>query len=126
MENIYLNYRGSLTGEESQSSLSTKLQKVKLKVINGENLCSVSSSYDSSKMYCAIDVDTERRANSCFGDSGGPLSYYSNGTWYIYGIASFLIVFENGKCDPSYPSYYTQVPKYLDWIYLKIKQLNSR
>ena len=55
---------------------------------------------------CAYDPATERGA--CNGDSGGPLTV--NGK--IVGIVSW----SNGCALPKYPTVYTRVTSYLDWI----------
>ncbi|CAF0989964.1 unnamed protein product [Brachionus calyciflorus] len=63
--------------------------------------------------YCALGESDD--SNVCYGDSGGPLQYFKNGKWYVYGIASFVYV--NGKyCVNTLPSFYAAVPYYLDWI----------
>lgn len=62
----------------------------------------------------------------------GPLVYYVDSKWYVYGIASFLLVYTDGTCYSSKPSYYSQVPAYLTWIedalnktlYMKSQQSN--
>jgi secreted trypsin-like serine protease len=59
--------------------------------------------------------------NCCFqGDSGGSLNCpENNGGYYMAGITSWGVVnFVNGvaTCNVFYPSVYTAVSKYLDWI----------
>lgn len=49
----------------------------------------------------------------CFGDSGGPLMFNDkNGKWYIYGLTSYTV----GSCMNKYPTFFTKVPSFLDWI----------
>ena len=55
------------------------------------------------------------KAIDCEGDSGGPFMYFSNNIWTVYGIVSGSATI-GSKCDYTAPSFYTQVPKYLDWI----------
>lgn len=43
--------------------------------------------------------------------------HQTNGTWYLYGISSFIYGDSaTKKCIKSIPSFYTIVPEYLDWI----------
>ena len=43
--------------------------------------------------------------------------FYSNLKWYLYGVASFIIVESDTEiCDYTKPSFFTQVPAYLSWI----------
>ncbi|RNA14367.1 Chymotrypsin B, partial [Brachionus plicatilis] len=64
--------------------------------------------------YCAFD-DSGNKSNTCFGDSGGPLMYLSSGKWYLYGLTSFGFV-NSGACLNTLSSYFSKVPKYIDWI----------
>lgn len=61
--------------------------------------------------YCAYDPN--RKADTCEGDSGGPLQIITPesrmGT--VVGVVSFGIA-----CGTSYPSIYSRVAYYLDWI----------
>ena len=54
----------------------------------------------------------EGKTGSCNGDSGGPLSCRVNGKWKLAGVTSWGVA----NCDPAYPSIYTKVSYYLDWI----------
>lgn len=65
--------------------------------------------------YCAKDVSETKPSNICFGDSGGPMMFFKDGKYYLYGITSYMFYNSNG-CVPEEPSYYTQIPNYLDWI----------
>ncbi|XP_011309612.1 serine protease snake [Fopius arisanus] len=60
---------------------------------------------------CAVDGDQTRRADSCHGDSGGPLLMLDTQSDTIIGITSF-----GQTCGSTAPAGYTSVFKYLDWI----------
>jgi len=80
--------------------------------MNGDTICGYNS-YNSHSLYCTLNsVD---KSNVCFGDSGGSLVYYTNSKWYIYGITSYVKTI-GGKCSNTLPSYFVQVPVYLNWI----------
>ncbi|RNA12513.1 chymotrypsin-like protease CTRL-1 [Brachionus plicatilis] len=98
--------RGSTSGKKKD--LPKNLLQTILTVKNNDSICSTSNT-----IYCAISFDGS--SNACYGDSGSPLMYYTNERWYIYGLTSYVIV-SSEKCLPYYPSYYTAVPSYLDWI----------
>ena len=81
---------------------------------------------DRAKMYCTIDDNPTKSSNVCFGDSGGPLMYNSNGRWHLYGITSMVILngtIFNRFCKPNEPSYFTSVPYYLDFVSYAIEKL---
>ena len=64
------------------------------------------------------------------GDSGGPLvcSTGRGGGYYLAGVTSWGISTAdkdgNQACDPKYPSVYTNVNAYLDWIAAHLKISN--
>jgi len=55
---------------------------------------------------CAYDPSVEK--GSCHGDSGGPLT--------VNGKLTGLVSWANGCASTSYPTVYTRVASYLDWI----------
>lgn len=62
--------------------------------------------------YCAYDPLA--RNDSCQGDSGGPLQYFDNND---SGIATVLGIVSVGfGCGTAFPSLYTRVAYYIDWI----------
>ena len=91
----------------------------KLRIINGNKICNSSGFYDENILYCAID--RLGGSNFCNGDGGSPLFSLSGNSWVLFGLASYVTadnqtgIFE---CLPSFPSYFTKVSKYLDWIKL--------
>lgn len=98
--------RGSTTGKND--NLSKHLQQTVLTVKNNDSIC-----LTNNKTYCAISSDGS--SNACYGDSGSPLMYYMNERWYLYGLTSYIIAIKD-RCLPYYPSFYTAIPSYLDWI----------
>jgi len=106
---------GSTNGFNSLASISPGLLQTKLGVINGNGACTSNGlTYDTNTVYCVLD--SVNNSNACFGDSGGPLIFYTNSLWFVYGITSYVAVYGSGVCNPYLPSYYTQVPVYLTWI----------
>ena len=59
-----------------------------------------------------ICVGKKYKSGSCSGDSGGPLTCKVNGVWKLAGVTSFGVV----TCSTSYPSVYTRITYYRDWI----------
>jgi secreted trypsin-like serine protease len=67
--------------------------------------------------YCALAFNTS--SSTCNGDSGGPLFYQLNETWYAFGITSFG--FQTSHiCSTKLPNYFTKIPLFLDWIESKM------
>ncbi|XP_067644968.1 brachyurin [Eurosta solidaginis] len=60
-----------------------------------------------------ICVSGEGGRGSCDGDSGGPLTYYYNNKNYLIGLTAFGSA---GGCEIGFPSVYTRITSYLDWI----------
>ena len=73
--------------------------------------------------YCAFDP-TPRESTICAGDSGGPLMFFSQGKWILFGVTSFGFGTEEIKCLNNQSAYFTKIPKYIDWINEKM-QLNG-
>ncbi|XP_031354816.1 phenoloxidase-activating factor 1-like [Photinus pyralis] len=61
----------------------------------------------TSNHLCATEGDT----HACLGDSGAPLMYRRDNRWEQIGVLSFGL-----WCGSEYPTVYTNVAKYLDWI----------
>ncbi|XP_059159015.1 chymotrypsinogen A-like [Physella acuta] len=64
-----------------------------------------------------ICLDAPEMSEAYKGDSGGPLSCYKNGRFYLLGVTSFV-----GEDDVAYlfPSIYASVSHYMDWIKLYV------
>ncbi|KAJ8713394.1 hypothetical protein PYW07_013764 [Mythimna separata] len=67
---------------------------------------------DFSKQVCASG---EGGRSTCQGDSGGPIVVNSNNRRVLVGIVSFG---SSSGCQKGYPSVYTRVSAYLNWITL--------
>ena len=50
--------------------------------------------------------------SACDGDSGGPLSCQLGSEWILVGATSFVF----GTCWTTYPSVYSNIPYFSDWI----------
>ena len=65
-------------------------------------------------LYMYAEYICQVQLSYCYqGDSGGPISCGVNGRYYVMGAASWVA---SGCTTPGYPSVYTRVSKYLDWI----------
>ena len=56
--------------------------------------------------------------DTCRGDSGSPLMYFSNNFWYIYGVTSSGT---SACATKGVPSIYTDVVSFLPWIQSTMK-----
>ena len=61
---------GSINGRNSQTFLANKLQQTSLKVSNNSRLCEKLPFFTEESMYCALDKNSTRHSNVCYGDSG--------------------------------------------------------
>ncbi|XP_077256105.1 trypsin-1-like isoform X3 [Temnothorax americanus] len=88
---------------------TTKLQRVNI-LIADQEYCRYMYSNMGYNVYptqvCAHHPETEK--GSCHGDSGGPLT--------VGGKLVGLVSWANGCASTSYPTVYTRVVSYLDWI----------
>lgn len=119
---------GSTKQKVSQDSISNSLMEVKIEIINffNETLC---QNMDELK-YCGYDF-SQKHSNLCVGDSGGSLMHFMNGKWYVFGVVSFgNVEFDQNnteiKCQNDLPTYFTIIPRYIDWIYTKLDLLNKQ
>ncbi|XP_017861594.1 PREDICTED: serine protease 3-like [Drosophila arizonae] len=64
----------------------------------------------SEKMIC---MSTSSGKSTCQGDSGGPLIYKEDNNNYLIGITSFGLARD---CEIGFPTIFTRVTSYLDWI----------
>jgi secreted trypsin-like serine protease len=125
---------GSTTGLREIEAVPYKLQQTQVKVINGDDICIESYKFnetlniplfDSETQYCL--QDDINQSNACFGDSGGPLMFYQDNRWFVYGLTSYGKIFDYSvpRCNSSLPSYYTKVPVFLNWVERAISKLNN-
>lgn len=101
-------------GTTESGHSSNVLMKVDLPVFDQTqctNIYNGTTNPVSDNMLCA--GYTDGTADSCTGDSGGPLFVQnSNGTDTLIGIVSFGV----GCAEDGYPGVYTNVSAYIDWI----------
>ncbi|CAF1059400.1 unnamed protein product [Brachionus calyciflorus] len=97
-------------GVTEKKTVSIDLLHANVTIISGNKKL-----YSDENNYCVLDL-TRRKANICFGDSGGPLVVYQKGIPYVYGVASYVYTKSDETCNNTSPSYFTMVPKNLEWI----------
>ncbi len=73
--------------------------------IHPDGLCAADypGSFTAATMLCAGD----ETADTCFGDSGGPLAVQSGVDWLLLGVTSFGV----GCAEPDHPGVYSEVPE---------------
>ena len=122
----------------SSSSLPTTLQKVQNGILSNSNcasrmpaslrnaigayhICIYDSAGDSGACNVRLNC-TEYKTNSLTitpfllqGDSGGPMHCTEGGQTVVAGVTSWGIS-SFGNCQTSYPSVYTRVSYFRDWI----------
>ncbi|KAL1131783.1 hypothetical protein AAG570_011396 [Ranatra chinensis] len=96
-------------------SLPEALRHVSLPLVD-KNLCDANYTkvgYSRFLHRCQICTAAFKNMDSCQGDSGGPLVCDQVGRYFLCGIVSWGV----GCSRPKYPSVYTEVSCYSDWIY---------
>ncbi|XP_078420828.1 factor VII-activating protease-like [Cetorhinus maximus] len=100
-------------GQNEFGKFENQLSKATVKLLD-RNLCKKPEIYGNllgENMICAGHLKGGS-ADTCKGDSGGPLSCVKNGKRYLYGIVSWGI-----SCGmKNKPGVYLNVTKFLDWI----------
>lgn len=66
----------------------------------------------SAGQMCAFDPNAQ--SDACQGDSGGPLQYFTDAA-QKFGTVAGIVSFGQ-FCGTSFPSIYTRVAYYVDWI----------
>lgn len=66
----------------------------------------------SASQLCAYDPNAQNDA--CQGDSGGPLQYFTDSSEKVGTVAG--IISFGQFCGTSFPSIYTRVSYFVDWI----------
>ncbi|XP_022080755.1 chymotrypsinogen A-like isoform X2 [Acanthaster planci] len=116
----YTNFADLLVGKKPQV-----LNEAKVPILSNNDCTQAYGSYISKKMICAGYLEGERRADTCKGDSGGPLICQSGGVWKLFGVTSWG---DNTFCNPSptdaVPGVYTRVDRYRSWIKSKMEMDN--
>lgn len=104
--------------------LPTYLQEADMKVGNNDAICQLYG-FDLNLLYCVYDNSTKQaKSQVCSGDSGSPLFYKVDNKWFIYGVVSFTMVEQKAtqsRCLTNTPSYFAQVPLFVDWITKKMQ-----
>ena len=95
------------------SEYPTSLQGASIRVAS-DDLCDyyLGGAYKVNSMLCAgLTSNGDFIVDSCFGDSGGPLAYSVDGSWYLSGIVSW-----GYGCSWDSPGVYANVAYYSNWI----------
>ncbi|XP_041971597.1 phenoloxidase-activating enzyme-like isoform X2 [Aricia agestis] len=107
-EGLYLTVAG--WGEDALNPESDVKKDLKIPYVPLEKCRSLHSRTLVDNQLCA---GGETDKDTCVGDSGGPLMYSSNNTYYLVGIVSYGSVHCGTKGQPGI---YTNVHNYLKWI----------
>lgn len=119
--NINLTIIGWGSTDPNDVSISPILLKANVTVLGRDEcnatLFQIKSSRSTNSLQdhqlCALgrNSQNETEADTCVGDSGGPLELVYDRKVYIVGVTS------SGKlCGSRFPGIYTRVSRYLDWI----------
>ncbi|XP_055930062.1 proclotting enzyme-like isoform X2 [Argiope bruennichi] len=100
---------GHLNG--GSGSVSDVLQEASFPVISNSECRTTHGIPIPSSLICAAAVSRDKGA--CNGDSGGPLMLLDkNDRWKVIGVVSW----GRRGCNPKFPTVYTRVTHFMDWI----------
>lgn len=109
-------------GKTPYSSSNPIKLKAKVPIVNSSECNRI---YESQKINLndgQICIGGEKGIDSCRGDSGGPVMFQDDNFFIIYGMVSFGPTACGSK---GYPSIYTKVGYYLNWILSNTIDLNE-
>tara|TARA_Y100000589_G_scaffold144170_1_gene137659 strand:- start:4523 stop:5371 length:849 start_codon:yes stop_codon:yes gene_type:complete len=95
--------------------LPTFIQEIQL-IVDQAKSCSWRDPRPDSSMLCTREV--KKGAQTCIGDSGGPVVFEKDHKSYVVGLVSWSPV---GRCGMSDPGYLTKVSRFNDWIIRMMK-----
>ncbi|ESN97486.1 hypothetical protein HELRODRAFT_185900 [Helobdella robusta] len=108
-KNCYITGWGRIVGG---GSLPLDLLEAKIDVLTKEQCQKIWGTKVTDKHVCVQDLKDYTSA-SCNGDSGGPLVCEdAPNVWKLVGATSWGVV----GCRPTYPSVYTRISSYNDWL----------
>lgn len=112
--------RGKIIGW-GHSSASNTPQQIEATVSSNDVCFKANETYrslSSNRTFCAGDKHVTGRS-PCNGDSGAGLMLYRNKRWVLRGIVSASLASTNSKtsCHDNDFVIYTDVAKFLDWIF---------
>jgi secreted trypsin-like serine protease len=121
-DNLFTGVTCTLTGwgrTSISNNLPDILQQANIAVIDTAQCASLMSAVSGTEIWdnhlCLYD--SANRIGSCNGDSGGPCNCPDGaGGYYVAGITSWGVSSALGRCLQTYPSVYTRVSSYIDWI----------
>ncbi|XP_062610356.1 polyserase-2-like [Saccostrea cucullata] len=93
-------------------STSDVLMEAQMRNIANTECATRWSSVNGAAIFDTHICPFEQNKSACNGDSGGPYVCKKNGDYMLAGVTSWGI----STCDGTYPSVYTRVSKYLDWM----------
>lgn len=99
-------------GLAQNGEISDQLQFVDLQLIDNRSCRGTFGRHVTDTVVCGIGWEN-RAQNTCGGDSGGALLVQVNGHWVQAGLTAFGAL---KACDRGFPSGFTRVLNFADWI----------